>query len=709
MRHYCKSVLLAICCASLLLMGSWLPFVGHIPSASAHAFVIGSDPIDGSTIQKAPTAVRIFFDAPIAGISQAKVYAFPPSASASGLLVNAGQSSINAQNPRELDTALLSASKLPRGGYEVRWTALSLTDGHTSSGLIGFNLGQSSLGFSGVPLLGPSTSNYFPQLDLQGVLAVAWNWLVLLALFFWVGILVTEYFILPRAAPATFLAQTRRQSVPLQIFCLAALLAGEIINLILRTTTFTSTAGNGGISLDVLGWFALHTTYGWLWLVRAGLLALALVLLGWQMYRQHQFQDGSSGPTPKSSRTSQQFRQLRQQARVETSPELPAKPALTPLPARSQARVTDAVAAPISSSARGTTATLPKITRPIELPSHTPVRWQMIAELVLAGLVMLSLAFSNEITQLGAPPISAGVLTWLGLVAQGIWFGCLAYLGLVLLPILPGSDPDHRAETLVRLLKYALPWLLTAIGLLLLSDLFLSETTIQAPTQLLSDPYGRTLLVRLSLVLLMLIFTGYILFYLVPRLQRQVVLLPVVDAELPARRTRTFALKRTERTITRALHTLSVLAVATLLCVALMNFFAPPVVFPNVNYSALANLAAPPSGAPTPTSQTQQAGGLSATLQVLPARVGVTNTVQLTLSDAQGKGVSDATIKLSINMQIMNMGVANSTVQSNNSTYVATFTPRQAFSMAGAWVLQVEIDRAGQSPVHMTFQVLVGQ
>lgn len=708
MRHYFKSVLLAICCASLLLIGSWLPFVGHIPTASAHAFVIGSDPIDGSTISKAPAAVHIFFDAPVASVSQAKVYAFPPGGPANGVLVNAGQSSINAHNPRELDTPLLPASKLSPGGYEVRWTALSLTDGHTTSGLIGFNLGQSSLGFSGVPLLGPSTSNYFPQMSLQGVLAIAWEWLVLLALFFWIGTLVTQYVILPRAAPAALLPQTRKQSLPLQIFCLVAVLAGEIINLILRTTVFTSTAGTGGISLDVLNWFVLHTTYGWLWLGRAGLLALALLLLGWQMYSRRQFQDGSSGPALKISRSGQQFRQLRQQARVEMSPELPTKPASTPLPARSQARVTDAVAAPVSSSARGTTAAPSKITRPVEFSTHTPVRWQMTVELVLAALVLLSVAFSNEITQLAALPISAGVLTWLGMTAQGIWFGCLAYLGLVLLPILPGTDPDRHTDTLVRTLKYALPWLLAAIGVLLVSDLFLSEATIQTPAQFLNDSYGRALLVRGSLVVLMLIFTGYILFYLLPRLQRQAVLLPVVDAELPARRTRQFALERTERTIKRALHTLTGLAAATLLCVALMSFFAPPVVFPNVNYSALANQGAP-SGTTPPASQTQQAGGLTATLQVLPARVGVTNTVLLTLNDAQGKGVSNATIKLSINMQIMDMGTANSALQGNSSTYVATFAPRQAFSMAGSWVIQVEIDRAGQPPVHMTFQVLVAQ
>ncbi len=700
---YLKIFFRAIFCASLLLLGSWLPLAGPAPIVSAHSFVIGSEPVDGSTVSKAPSVVRIFFDAPIASASQANVYAFPPGAPANGLLVNAGQSNINANNSRELDTVLLPANKLPQGGYEVRWTALSLTDGHTTSGLIGFNLGQSSTGATGIPTLGPSTSNYFPQLSLQGTLAVAWDWLVLLALFFWVGIAVTEYFIVPRSASATFLAQARKHSGSLQTLCLAALLAGEVLNLILRSMTFTSTLTGTRINVDGLSQLVLYTHYGWLWLVRVSLLALALLLLGWNAYRQGQVQASLAGSVSTSSQASRRFRQLRQQVRQENTPGISAKPAPAPLPTRSQARVTSAVAVP----ARSTTAALPRITRPIETPAHTPGTWQMLVELVLAALVMLTLVLSNEVTQLTTLPISTGVLMWLGLAAQGIWFGCIAYLGLILLPLLPKADPDHHAETLVRTLRCALPWLLSALSVLLVSGLVLGEATIQVPEQLLNDPYGRAFLVRALLILLMLIFTGYTLFFLLPKLQRQTVLLPVVNAEMPARRTRTFALERTERTIKRALHTLTCLAAATLLCVAIMNFFAPPVVFPNVDYSALVNPASTTSNPAPPASQTQQAGDLTATLQVLPAHAGVTNTVLLTLNDAQGKAVTDATVKLSINMVIMNMGTANVTLPGGNAAYTTSFTAKQAFSMAGPWTLQIEVDRPGQPPVSMTFQVLV--
>ena len=709
-RHFWRILFIALVCAGLLQYVGWLPFAGRVPAASARAFVIGSDPIDGSTVSKAPSVVRIYFDAPIATASQASVYAFPPGGPSNGLPVNAGKSVINPTNATELDTPLLPASKLPQGSYEVRWTALSMTDGRATSGLIGFNLGASSVGASGTPTLGPSTSNYFPQLDLQGALAVAWDWLTLLALLFWIGILVTNSFLLPRSAPPAFLVQVRKHAQSLSVLCLLALLVGEVINLVLRSTAFTQIVGGGGMNLDVVTQFALNTNYGRLWLLRVALLVAALLFLWWNGSRLRQSQDTSPALVSRTSKSSKNFKQLRQQARPQSSQETtpPASPLAPTLP-RSQARVTGAVVANVSQS-RGATAALPRITTHFEqgeAPVHEPAGGQKVSRLVLAGLILLTLVLSNEIIQLVPLPLSAGALGWLALAAQACWFGCVAYLGLVLFPLLPATDPDRHAETLVAILKRAVPWLLASIGVLLVSELFLAEATIQTPEQLLTNPYGRALLVRDVLLLGMLLWTGYTLFYLLPRLQQQTVLLPVVDAELPARRARRFALEKTARTIRRALQALAGLAAATLVCLALMNFFAPPVVFPNVNYAALVNQVSTTGSAPTPASQTQQVGGLTATLQVSPARVGVTNTLTLALNDAQGRSVSDATVKLSINMEIMNMGEANTTINGGSPAYTATFNPGQTFTMAGPWTIQVEIDRPQQQAVHLTFHVVV--
>ncbi len=702
LQHRFRRIVLIICCVGLLQLASGLLFAEHIPTALASSFVIGSDPIDGSTINTVPSVVRIYFNAPLSGISQAGVYAFPANAPTSGLAVAASASSVNASNSRELDIPLLPASKLPQGGYEVRWTAVSLTDGRTTSGLIGFNYGQSSTGLAGTPTLGPGTSNYFPQLDLQGILSVAWDWLVLLALLFWVGILVTDALIIPRNAPGTFLLRLRKQSRTLQVFCLIAALVGELINLVLRSTSLTQTLGGSGLDLNALTLFILRTSYGYLWLVRACLLLIALFFLWREGYRKHQNQHANH-----PLQTHAHWNQNRQSTRQEISPDAPATPSIR----TQQIRVTGAMVTNATAN-RGTTAALPRITTTIVVETEASIRatslWSQPGRLLLVGLVILTLTLSQEIKQLVPLPVSASVFLWLSLVTLGIWGGSATYFGLSILPILQLTEPDHHTEHLVIVLKRAIPLWLSAIGILLVSDLFINEATIQQAAQFITTSYGLALLMRDSLVVLTACFTGYILFLLLPHLQRQTVLLPVVDAELPAKRARKHELEKTQYITRRMLHIVTALVASMLVCTALMNFFAPPLVFPNVNYAA--EIATENSGTNQfPAPQVQQVAGLQITLQALPARVGVDNTLILNLRDIQGGAITDATVKVQINMDIMNMGTASATLSDASATYSTLFKASQTFTMAGAWTVQVTILRPHQTTVQTLFKINVTQ
>lgn len=670
LRRFLRLLLLSALSLSVLLAYSWLPFLSPSPAASAHAFVIGSDPVDGSTINKAPAVMRIFFNEDISPASIAHIY-FGPNAQ----LMDGGRSTISSTNPRELDTPLVTPDRLPQGSYTVRWTALSSVDGHTTHGVIGFNLGHSSLGLPGEVISGPSTSNILPQLDLQGVLAVAWDWLVMAALMLWLGIVVVEGLILgsEQVGNDLPLPQMRKQSLPLQWLCLAALLFGEIINLILRAALFSQVLGNGGIEPGIIGQILVETNYGHLWLARIALIGLALGFLWWTTREQHQVVSTNLLRHARRSARTNSFSELRRQATLEqtTSKQEPA----------------------IQQEGGGTGS-----------PARMLPRWQTITWLTLVGLILLTLALSSDAAQLAWPHFSAIVLDWLYLAAQGAWLGGAAYLAFVLLPHLPGSEPDHYGETLVTLLRRYTPLMLGAIGVLLVSGLFLSESAISNFQQFTSDPYGRALLVKIALVAIMLVFTGYALFYLRPRLARQAVLLPVVDAELPARRARQSALDQTWRNLKRVMNIVATLGAAVLLCAALMTFFAPPIVFPNVNYTQ-----SPASTAGSSNAQTKTVGNLSVTLQVTPARVAETNTVTVTLRDSTGKQVTDAQVQLSTNMQIMDMGVTQKTVKGGNPAYVAIFASGEGFSMAGLWDIIVRIQRPNQQPVQVQFQVTVSE
>jgi hypothetical protein len=254
-----------------------------------------------------------------------------------------------------------------------------------------------------------------------------------------------------------------------------------------------------------------------------------------------------------------------------------------------------------------------------------------------------------------------------------------------------------------------MPLLLASLAVLLLSSLFLSETTISNARQWLNDAYGRALLVMLLLLALMLIFTVYSFFYLRPALRRQAILLPVVNADLPARRARRSALEQTEKGLKHAMHILSVLGAGVLLCAALMSFFAPPIVFPDINYTNSSISANTGAAGGTQNTFTQHAGDLTLTLEVLPARVGAINTVIVTLKDSNGNPVTGAQVKITINMQVMDMGTVNKDLPAagGNSTYVAVFGQGESFSMIGAWAISLTIQRPNHAAVQAQFVVIL--
>jgi uncharacterized membrane protein len=314
---------------------------------------------------------------------------------------------------------------------------------------------------------------------------------------------------------------------------------------------------------------------------------------------------------------------------------------------------------------------------------------------------------SGESTQILQPHISALVLDWLNLGAQGLWFGGLAYLGYVLLPILPTVEHDHHTEILSSLLRRLTPYLTIAVGVQLVSRLFLSEASINNTQQLITDDYGRTLLAQSVLIVILLTFAIYTQFVLQPRLMHQALLLPVVNAELPARRKRQTTLDQSRQTFKQMARIQSWLGAGVLLCSALMAFFAPPIVFPNVNYNN------PPAATTSNqtnnqvNSQTQKIGQLTVTLQLQPAKADTNNKLELTINGPDGKPVTDATVQVDTNMQIMDMGTSHATINGGNPTYVAMFDAATAFSMAGPWSINVRIEQPGQAPVQGTFQVTI--
>ena len=636
--------------------------------ASAHAYVIGSDPVDGSTVAKAPKEVHIYFNAAVSPLSSAHVY-FTRGGNYTD--VGATPSYVATLNAQELVIPVKTPKTQPRGNYEVIWTAVANDDGHTTEGIIGFNVVSSDFSFTGTPILGPSTSNKLEEihtLDLTALLAILWEWLVFIALTAWIGIVVMEQFVLRDGGRGiALLAQLRKHTYSLQRLCLATMLFGECVTLFLRVIHLEQVLQSDDLPLALSLSMIAETNYGHIWLLRIVLVALTMGLLNWTHQSRKNRLPSESAQFPAHS-DPQSFQPTQEAQTADTHQ----------------------------------TGDTGKLKEPAEAMSSLAISSHRVAWLLLAGLLTLLFVLTGPAAQVLQPHFSAILFDWLKNVAQGIWFGSFAYLSYALLPLLRTKNRDYDAEMLVTLQQRLTPVLLASISIQLLSFIFLSNTSIHDLQQLHTDPYGSTLAVQLIITAIIVLLSTYILFVLRPRIMRQAQLLSAVEGEVSDRHARQSALRMMGRRLKTTTDILSALGIGVLLCSALMSFFAPPIVFPDVTYTNQ-----PVSPTNTVNTQTKQIGPFSVTLDLLPGHIGQSNTLILLINDRNGKPVTDAQVQLTTNMQIMDMGTGHALITGSNPVYATTFDQHQAFSMGGSWAISVEIQRPNQQAVQDTFDIML--
>ena len=706
------------------------------PRASASAYVIGSDPVDGSTIATVPQKVHIYFNAAISVLSSAHVLVVQQGLQNSALVeIGANTGVVAGSNSNELIIPLKASS--PQGSYLVRWAAVANDDGRTTFGSIGFNVGISSTGVTGTPVLGPSTSNNLDEVraldagHATNILTVVWEWVMIVALTLLIGLLVMEQFVMADAGRCTELhVHTKKRADSLQRLCLAALFFSEIVSLVLRSTDLIEHAHVNDSLLSTLQSLLINTNYGHFWLARLALILTAMGLLYWA-------NRSAAGPASTHKGTSLHPKKkavplgivgLASPASEGTGRGIQFSLSLRTILAYCKRILRTGPVHQTTSQGEGASVdsavqTMPSETTPLrvrtgpvgmvsctcpvstETPSSSGIPKESrhpMAWLLLSGLILLTLVLSRAPAQTFQPHISAILFDWLDLAALGIWFGSFVYVGYLILPLFSNKELEYHIETLVTVLQRLVPFILAAIGIAIVSTLFLSEAAISQPQQLISDPYGRTLLMQIVLLVIMLILSLYVLLWLHSTLKHQILRLPLVHVNLPVRRLRQSELYQTKKSLGVLSITITWLGVGILLCMALMTFFAPPIHFPAISYSDQST-----GSASTTNAQTRQIGNLSVSLQLLPGRSDEANTVILLINDSNGKPVSDAQVRLTINMQIMNMGTKNAIITGGNPAYITTFDKGATFSMTGLWVITVEIQQPDQDAVRGTFEVML--
>jgi copper transport protein len=233
------------------------------PAASAHAFLVRSDPPAGATLPSGPGVVRLWFSEEVSrALSSARLVA------ADGRTI-AGVQLPASSDPRSLTVELPSLSS---GSYGLFWRLLDEDDGHTTSGVLVFHVGAAS---RATVFAASGAGSSDPPVD------VALHWLAFCALAGVIGALGMGVFVIGRAErrdPSPLLRAAlqaaRRRLTVLGAVCAAA---GTLVGLaiVIAVARRLTQPGSGGSLAGTLG-ALLTTRWGSLWLVREiALVALA--------------------------------------------------------------------------------------------------------------------------------------------------------------------------------------------------------------------------------------------------------------------------------------------------------------------------------------------------------------------------------------------------------------------------------------------------
>jgi len=237
--------------------------------ARAQALLLGSMPVPDVVLTSAPDRVLLWFDEDLNGsASQIVVW------DRRRRVVTHGRAQVVPGQPRQLQVEL---KPLPAGSYVVLWTSASAQDGQVRHGSYVFSVKERG---ETPPISGPfldDNGTDFPGAPM--LVALLAHWIELLAALVWTGVVGLSALILPivapRLEPGEQEAERFRRRRLIRVSTLALLLASCISVAVQAYRVEGDLWGDvgpatfGGILSD---------QYGYLWLVRQGLVLTAVFL-----------------------------------------------------------------------------------------------------------------------------------------------------------------------------------------------------------------------------------------------------------------------------------------------------------------------------------------------------------------------------------------------------------------------------------------------
>src|SRR5215218_8394432 len=244
----------------LPLAGLWLLATG--PMAAAHGALQSSDPGDGSSLDRAPSAVTLrFTERPDPGLSTVRVL------DSSGRVVAGGPALPVPGRPQELRVPLAG---LPAGGYTVTWRIVSAVDGHRTDGVFGFGVGPATA----PRLASAQTLAQVQTAEAPAPLAVAGRWAWYWGLTLLVGAAATGLLVFGGRLPGR-----------------PGLLLGSSLAAATAGLVAMAIAARADAAVPMRDLLAATTGHWLLW--RAATLTAAVAATGWLLLRR-----GGRTPTP---------------------------------------------------------------------------------------------------------------------------------------------------------------------------------------------------------------------------------------------------------------------------------------------------------------------------------------------------------------------------------------------------------------------------
>ncbi len=159
--------------------------------------------------------------------------------------------------------------------------------------------------------------------------------------------------------------------------------------------------------------------------------------------------------------------------------------------------------------------------RPVEEEAWRPRLVLNWAQVGVLALLLLAMALSSHAA---AAATKGGLGTydvpvdWLHLLTTGIWLGGLFFIVLILLPVLWKQEAVERGQALVTFLPRFSVIAITCVIIASLSGSYNAAVQLSSLDQLINTTYGRTLIVKTSLFLVMVMISAYHAFLIRPRL-----------------------------------------------------------------------------------------------------------------------------------------------------------------------------------------------